>query len=212
MPSTPFFSLPQDSQYAWEVATLFPEQGSWSEEEYLRLTDGTNRLIELTDGRLEFLPMPTEIHQELLTFLYHALFNFVKRRNLGKVHFSGLRLRVRPDKIRQPDVIFLQKDHYHARHNRVWDGADLVMEVVSDDPQDRQRDFETKLLDYAEAKVPEYWIVDPDERAVLVHRLQEQAYVLHGRFPAGQQATSALLPEFTVDVAELFAAADDVPE
>ena len=35
-------------------------------------------------------------------------------------------------KLRLPDIIFLHKDHFHARHNRVWDGADLVMEVVSE--------------------------------------------------------------------------------
>src|SRR5881275_2730812 len=47
-------------------------------------------------------------------------------------------------------------NHFHARHNRVWDGADLVMEVVSDDPKDRARDYQQKLADYAEAKISEY--------------------------------------------------------
>jgi hypothetical protein len=45
-----------------------------------------------------------------------------------------------------PDVIFLHKDHYYARHNRVWDGADLVMEVVSDDPKGHRRDYKDKLV------------------------------------------------------------------
>lgn len=43
MPLTP----PQEPEYAWELATLCPPQGCWSEEEYLRLTDGTNRRIEV---------------------------------------------------------------------------------------------------------------------------------------------------------------------
>jgi Uma2 family endonuclease len=59
-----------DADDAWEVATLFPRQGKWSEEEYLRLTDGSNRRIEYTDGRLEFLPMPTDRHETLIEFLY----------------------------------------------------------------------------------------------------------------------------------------------
>jgi hypothetical protein len=33
---------------AWEVALLFPNQGAWSEEEYLALD--TNRLVEFTHG------------------------------------------------------------------------------------------------------------------------------------------------------------------
>ena len=126
-----------DADYAWEVATLFPEQGEWSEEAYLDLTDGTNRRIEFADGRLEFLPMPTEVHEAIVQFLLLALLSFVNQKKLGKVYSNGIRLRIRPRKVRLPDIIFLHKDHFHARHNRVWDGADLVMEVVSDDPHGR---------------------------------------------------------------------------
>jgi Uma2 family endonuclease len=210
--STVPLSHSSEADYVWEVATLFPEQGEWSEEEYLRLTDGTNRRIEFTDGCLEFLSTPTEIHESMVEFLYFALREFVEKQSLGKVRWTGIRLRIRPRKIRLPDVIFLHKDHYHARHNRAWDGADLVMEVVSDDAKDRQRDYEQKLLDYAEAKVPEYWIIDYHRQLVLVHRLADSQYRLHGQFIRGQQATSALLSCFAVDVAALFAVADDVPE
>jgi Uma2 family endonuclease len=211
MSSIPLTPSPEP-EYAWEVATLYPAQGEWSEEEYLELTDHTNRRIEFTDGRLEFLPMPTEVHEALVQFLFFALHAFVEQRGLGKVYFNGIRLRIRPRKTRLPDVIFLHKDHFYARHNRVWDGADLVMEVVSDDPKDRQRDFEQKLLDYAEAKIAEYWIVDPDRQLVIVHRLDGDRYALHGEFSRGQQATSVLLEGFGVDVAALFAVVEDIPE
>jgi Uma2 family endonuclease len=204
-------SLPA-GDYAWELATLFPEQGGWSEYDYLQLTDDTNGRVELTDGRLEFLPMPTEIHQELIEFLFLVLRDFVLQRQLGKVHTSGLRVRLRDQKIRQPDVVFLHKNNFHERHNSVWDGADLVMEVVSADAKDRARDYEKKLVDYAEGKVSEYWIVDPQRQIVQVHRLQEGAYALHGEFAAGQAATSALLTGFAVDVAALFAVMKEIPE
>src|SRR5437870_9560401 len=95
-----------EADYAWEVATLFPEQGEWSEEEYLRLTDGTNRRIEFTDGRLEFLAMPTEIHEAAVRFLFLALYQFVEARKLGQVYSNGIRLRIRPRKIRLPGMIF----------------------------------------------------------------------------------------------------------
>jgi Uma2 family endonuclease len=202
----------QEPDYAWEVATLFPEQGEWSEEEYLALTDGTNRRIEFTDGRLEFLSMPTEIHEALMQFLFLALHPFVDGKKLGKVYTNGIRLRIRPRKFRLPDVIFLHKDNFHVRHNRAWNGADLAMEIVSDDSKDRRRDYETKLIDYAEAKVHEYWIIDPQRQVVVVHWLEHDRYVIHGEFRHGQQATSVLLPGFAVDVAALFSAAADIPE
>jgi len=208
MPLTPS----HEPEYAWEVATLYPEQGEWSEEEYLGLADHSNRRIEFTDGWLEFLPLPTEIHEAIVRYLFLALHQFVEKRKLGEVYFNGIRLRIRPCKLRLPDIIFLHKDHFHARHNRAWDGADLVMEVVSDDPKDRTRDYETKLDDYAEAKVAEYWIVDPERQRVVVHRLDGERYVTHGEFPRGQQANSVLLAGFGIDVAALFAVMDGIPQ
>ena len=208
MPLTP----PHEPEYAWEVATLYPEQGEWSEEEYLDLTDHANRRIEFTDGRLEFLPMPTEVHEAIVRFLFLALYEFVTKRKLGEVYSNGIRLRIRPRKIRLPDIIFLHKDHFHARHNRVWDGADLVMEVVSESPQDRARDYEQKLADYAEARIAEYWIIDHQRQCAIVHRLDRDRYAVHGEFTRGQQATSVLLEGFGIDVAALFAVAENIPE
>jgi Uma2 family endonuclease len=106
----------------------------------------------------------------------------------------------------------LHKDHFHARHNRVWDGADLVMEVVSDDVKDRARDYKKKLADYAEARIAEYWNIDPETQRVLVHRLERDRYAIHGEFMPGQQATSALLDGFVIDVAALFSAGEGIPD
>lgn len=210
--STAPLSNPSEPDFAWEVATLFPEQGAWSEAAYLDLTDGSNKRIEFNNGRLEFRPMPTELHQALVGFLYHALLDFVTKRQLGVVPFPPLRVRVRPGKIREPDVLYLAAENQRHRGNRLWTGADLVMEVVSADAKDRQRDYDEKLKDYAEGQIAEYWIVDPELNAVVVHRLQNGHYVEHGRFTPGQLAASALLDGFAVDVTALFAVANDIPQ
>jgi Uma2 family endonuclease len=202
----------QEPEYAWEVATLFPPQGDWSEEAYLNLTDDTNRRIELVDGRLEFLPMPTELHQALAGFLYHALLTFVTKHQLGIVPFPPLRVRMPGGRYREPDVLFLRNENFRLRSNRIWSGADLVIEVVSGDPKDRQRDYEDKLSDYAAANIQEYWIVDFEHKLVTVQRLAGERYTIHGEFSVGTLATSASLRGFAIDVAELFAVADNVAE
>lgn len=51
-----------------------------------------------------------------------------------------------------------------------------------------------------------YWIVDPDERAITVLRLDGDRYVVHGLFTEGA-APSAYLPGFAVNVNEVWAAA-----
>src|SRR5580704_15114381 len=101
MSSMPFNS-PDEPEYAWEVATLYPVQGEWSDEDYLALTDHSNRRIEFTDGWLEFLPMPTESHESLVRYLFLALYQFVVHRKLGEVYSNGIRLRGLPRKYRLP--------------------------------------------------------------------------------------------------------------
>jgi Uma2 family endonuclease len=96
------------------------------------------------------------------------------------------------------------KEHVERIGERFWDGADLVMEVVSTGKEDRRRDLETKRQEYARAGIAEYWIIDPQEERITVLRLVGKKYVVHGEFSRGEKATSYLLQGFTVDVAETF--------
>jgi Uma2 family endonuclease len=181
---------------------LLPNQGNWTEEEYLWLTDHTNRYVEFTDGYIEVLPMPTDNHQAILKFLFLA-FHFYMDPRGGCVHFSPLRLRIREGKFREPDLILLRAAKDARRENRFWLGADLTLEVVSNDKP--ERDIVDKRHDYAEGGVPEYWIVNPFSETITVLRLQgkKKKYVEHGVFGRGARATSSLLAEFSVSVDEV---------
>ena len=88
------------------------------------------------------------------------------------------------------------------RGNDFWTGADLVIEVVS--PDDPSRDTQDMRLDYAEAGIPEYWIVNPLDETVTVLVLQGNAYVEHGVFHRGQQTDSECLRDCPLDVASVF--------
>lgn len=61
---------PVAGEPAWDVALLYPVQGAWSDFDYLTLTEGMNRLLELTDGFVDVLPVPTSSHQRILLYLY----------------------------------------------------------------------------------------------------------------------------------------------
>jgi Uma2 family endonuclease len=186
----------------WEIATLFPNQGQWSEQEYLALN--TNQLIEFSNGFIEVLPMPTIYHQRIVAFLYNALLAFTAAGRLGEVLFAPLRVQLWPGKFREPDLVFMEAEHESRITDDFWLGADMVFEVLSDD--DRRRDLEIKRLEYAQAGIPEYWIVDPRLRRITVLWLDGAAYVVHGEFVEGMEATSRLLEGFKVNVAAALAA------
>ena len=186
------------------LCDLLPRQGCWSDEEYLWLTDHTNRPIEFTDGHIEELPMPTDTHQAILAFFYDLFCDYIRPR--GVVRFASLRLRIREGKFREPDLLLLRDRSDPRREDRYWLGADLVVEVVSVDCP--QRDLVAKRIDYAEAGIPEYWIADPRDARITVLALEGETYVEHGVFARGDTATSRLLDGFSVDVAAVF----DAPE
>ena len=187
---------------AWEVAYLFPTQGNWSEEEYLAL-DG-NYLVEFSNGSIEVLPMPTTSHQLMAICLHGLLHAFVSRRGLGTALVAPLKVRLWSSKSREPDVLFMLKKHARRIGEEFWEGADLVMEVVSGNAEDRRRDLVTKRQEYAKAGIPEYWIVDPQEGRITVLRLSGNRYAVQGAYSKGQAASSVLLRGFVVDVKEVF--------
>lgn len=184
-----------------EIAPILPEQGEWSETDYLWLTNRTNRLIELSDGRIEVLPMPTQKHQIISMYLCLALLTFVQRIG-GRVLYAPLRLRLTTDRFREPDLLLMLSADDPRCHNEYWEGADLVVEIVS--PDDPKRDLVIKRREYAEASIPEYWIVNPQTEMITVLRLEGTKYAEHGVFRRGDVATSALLAGFQVSVDAVF--------
>jgi Uma2 family endonuclease len=189
-------SVPRESLGA-DVLALLPAQGDWSDDDYLWLTRRTNRLVELVNGSVEVLPMPTKLHQAISRFLFVALVRLMERIG-GDVYYAPLRLRVGPQRFREPDLLLVAPADDPRAGDDYWEGADLVMEIVS--PDDPARDYVAKRQDYAEAGILEYWIVDPQRFTITVLWLEQTAYTEHGVFGRGQRATSVLFRDFSVSV------------
>jgi len=192
----------KSSELTLDVAQLFPNQGAWSELDYLDLD--TNRLVEFSNGVVEFLPMPTMTHQLIAMALCRLLESFVSTNELGTVLIAAFKVRLWEGKFREPDVLFMKREHASRMSQQYWEGADLVMEVVS--PDDPSRDLETKREEYALAGIPEYWIIEPNLGKITILTLSGTTYAVHGEFYRGDLATSKLLPGFAVDVTAALAA------
>lgn len=120
----------------------------------------------------------------------------------GIVLFAPLRLRLWPGRFRAPDLLLLLDAADPRNQERYWNGADLVLEIVSADQP--ERDLVGKRREYVAAGVPEYWIVNPSNRTISVLTLDGRRYVEHGVFTPGTRATSALLAGFSLAVSDLF--------
>jgi Uma2 family endonuclease len=180
---------------AWAVATLFPNQGAWSESDYFRLE--ADRYVELANGSIEFPPMPTLFHAAIALWFANQLAKWLETNKVGKAFVAPVPFKLFAGTIREPDVFVIPKQTTGALP-RYPAAALLVMEVVSEGEEARQRDYVAKRADYSKAGIPEYWIVDPFEKSVTVLKLDGPEYILHGRFEGSQTATSATLSGFNV--------------
>jgi Uma2 family endonuclease len=180
-----------------EIAALLPEQGAWSERDYLWLTDHITRPVEYVDGHIEVLPTPTDHHQAILQYLLYAWHALLVQIG-GVVRCAPLRLRLANGHYREPDLLILRSAQDRRRANAWWEGADLVVEIVS--PDDPDRDYITKRREYEQTGIGEYWIVDAERETITILRLQEQRYMEHAVVGRGAVATSVSFPDYAVAV------------
>ena len=191
---------PETATPVWRIATLFRYQGAWSEQEYLALD--TNRRVEFDNGFVEVHDAPTDQHQAIISYFISILRALAKQ--IGGVERpAGLRLRLWDQKYREPDIVFLRDRNSSLRHENYWDGADLAIEIVSASLEDRERDLLTKRIEYSQAGIQEYWIVDPEQETVTVLNLAGDVYTESGVFVRGEVVTSPQLPELALPVAEI---------
>lgn len=78
----------------------------------------------------------------------------------------------------------------------------LVVEVLS--PSTAAHDTIRKMLLYERAGVPEYWIVEPEERAVHVYRANGGALRWHMSNRVGDRMSPQAFPDLAIDVGVLF--------
>ena len=185
-----------------EVAQLWPHQGEWTEADYFALPD-TSRLIELSGGKLIMPPHPTDTHQRIVLRLVLAFQSFVEAHDLGVIRFAPLPVRLWPDKVREPDLLFVSHAHAERMGEQAYGPPDLVVEVVS--ASTRRTDRVEKFVEYARAGIGEYWLVDSEAQTLEVFVLQDDAYMLLVKAVAGEKAYSRLLDGFELAADEVFA-------
>ncbi len=192
-----------DFHYHADTAS-WPEQGSWTWDDYLRLPDDGQR-YEIIHGVLYVSPAPRLLHQFVAGRLSYFMTAFGFEHPLGTVLPAPVDILL-PGVANpvQPDVVVLSSETLpDLEEAKFFRGVpDLVAEVLS--PKTRRLDLDVKLKAYEQAGVPEYWIVDPKQRTVLLYRLGHRGYKGPDRFGADEIVRSTVLPGFELKVADLF--------
>lgn len=148
--------------------------GPYRDVDYRALPDEPR--CELLYGRLLVTPAPTLRHAEVVARLAIEIGGYADR-NGGRVAVSPVDVVLAEHSVVQPDVIWISPARNGIAGTRVEGAPDLVVEVLS--PSTTGRDRGEKLRLYAEAGVPEYWLVDPEAATFEFLVLRDGRYEVH---------------------------------
>ncbi len=162
--------------------------------------DGKRR--EILDGELLVTPSPNLGHQRISRKIQFALLEYLKAHPMGELLDAPMDVILSDLDVLEPDLLFVLNEHRAILKDWVRGAPDLVIEILS--PATAANDRGPKMKAYARFGVREYWIVDPDQRAIEVYRLVQAGYEPTRIFREQETLTSSLLPDFVLSVGAVF--------
>lgn len=192
-------AFPQRTSKTPHTEQEWPPQGKWTYEDYRGLPDDGWR-YEVIQGELYMSPAPEPVHQECGGNLFADLRDFGKKNDAGKAYSAPIDVMLGSLATPvQPDICFIIKSRLDiVKKKRIEGAPDIIIEVLS--PSNWLVDRRTKHEIYAKAGVCEYWIVDPEARAIELFVLRESTYALIGKYGVGETVRSEVLAGFEVKV------------
>lgn len=168
-------------------------------EDYLLMPE--DRRYELIEGDIYMVPSPTTRHQRIAGRIYRRLTDFAEDRNLGEVLTAPLDVKFSQYDVVQPDLLFVTKERSNILRDRVEGAPDLLIEILS--PDSRSRDLTLKRKLYFRHGVQEYWIVDPEGKAIEVLSPGQRDFRVAGIYRVGEILQSQLMPDLRIHLAEI---------
>lgn len=157
---------------------------------------------EWVDGEIIIVSPASRLHRELGFFLGKVIGLYADLYALGKVLLPPFQMKLAHSG-REPGLIFIASRNLERLREVYLDGpADLVVEIVS--PESIGRDRGEKFYEYEQARIPEYWLIDPEVRRAEFYQLGTDE-LFHLVLPDSEGIyRSANLPGFWIRISWLW--------
>lgn len=163
--------------------------------------------VELIKGFiLKMSPAPSVVHQRISNNVSYELNNYFKRKSCDVfVAPFDVRLSIPSDQkdstVVQPDLCIICDES--KLDDRGCNGTpDLIVEIIS--PNNSKHDVHTKFNLYQEAGVKEYWIIEPNDKIILVYTLVNGEFIGLKPQVEGENIKSPLFPELNIAIEDVF--------
>ncbi len=188
---------------------LRSHDATWDRARWETLPDDGNR-YEVIGGVLYMSTAPSFFHQWIIRQIFLTLYAHIDTAGVGLTIWSPLGVFMPGCDPVQPDLLVIRhEDMGLIRDRRVEGVPALLVEILS--PGNPAADTDVKRKAYAHAGVPEYWIVRPASRDVLVYTEPDATlgdFIRSQRAAPDAELVSPTLP-IRVAVAAFFAGAPD---
>jgi Uma2 family endonuclease len=166
--------------------------------------DDSNR-YELIEGELFVSRAPGIPHQRVLNNLQFAFESYLKENPIGILVPGAGAVFSDYDAV-IPDLVFVQNERWSevVTGTRFTGAPDLVLEIMSPGKENRDRDLLVKRQLYGKYGVREYWVIDTEERYVLIYRLRGQSLDEVATIRDNGEITTSILPGFHIKVSAIF--------
>lgn len=168
------------------------------------MPDDGNR-YELIEGEMIVTRAPGFSHQLVLINLATEIKNYLKQNSIGEVvPTPGVIFDQHNSVI--PDLVFLTNRQVEGVGDgpHIHEAPELAVEIVSPGRENARRDRVVKLQIYSKFSVKEYWVADPEARALEIYRLAEGALTLAATLTGEDEITSPILPGFSCKAVQIF--------
>ncbi len=165
-------------------ASLYSRSG-YTYEDYLSLELPEGKRIEIIDGVIYDIAVPSNTHQAILGYLHVFLSNELRKRKRKCLAFMApfdvrLDFGEGPTTVVQPDLVVKCSDDVEfdeEGREKPWVPR-FVIEILS--KSTRTKDLYIKTKKYREAGVYEYWMIDNKMKNVIKHNFRSETVEVFG--------------------------------
>ena len=167
--------------------------------------DDDGKRYELIEGELFVSCAPGLPHQLVLYKLLLRLGNYLEANPIGNLAPGPGAVFSKYDAV-IPDLVFVTNERWNSiiANDRFIAAPDLVVEIVSAGSENRARDLKAKRRLYGKYGVKEYWVVDGENRSILVFRLTGEGLKEVSLLRNDDQLSSPLLPGLELNLSDIF--------
>jgi len=189
-----------------DPAEAYEEDREWTYADYKEWELKPGERFELIDGVAYAMAAPNTEHQIIVSRLNGEFYDFLKGKKCQVIPAPfDVRLFYEEDEsddtVVQPDLVVVCDPEKLGKEG-CRGTPSLVIEILS--PSNTAIEMHRKLELYESAEVPEYWVIDPEQKLIEVYRLNGSRYeprILR----MGDIVQSTLFPGLAIPLETIFA-------